>query len=68
MSEGHRFVTVADPSVEVITFTRGDGSLEVVLSKKSGGAPTRINVPAPPKGLRIVTRRFPTGEVEVVYE
>jgi hypothetical protein len=63
-----RVVTIADRDVQAVVFMRGDGSAEVVLTHpEKPGKPTKIEVPKPPEGMRIVLTRYPTGEMEVMY-
>jgi hypothetical protein len=61
------WVTVADPLCKVAVFMRADGSAQAVVTSNNLRSAV-MEVPAPPKGERIVVKRLPDGCVEVVYE
>ena len=60
----NRVVTVADPSIEVVTFTHPDGSMEILM-KRWAGPPTEVRIPTPPLGCRFEQIRRADGSLDI---
>lgn len=61
-----RWLTVTNPTCDVVVFMRPDGSAQAVI--KARDHTTTHEIPVPSKGQRMIVKRTPDGCVEVIYE